>query len=359
MSQSPFKVSALLCVAMISCQIFGADEIEATEASNFIVAPPPLEKIEASKPAKPVQAQPEVPAQLFKTPPLAAPQPEMIQPIEEAKIKTEPPPLPKPVEETPKPLTPAQLGIIKALKKPIYIELPQELATLKRNSFPGSSMSSPSGFGMDWGSLAIGLSYQGQSRIAPEPDSGLSIAMGIGNAQKQLGMEVAATFTRLTHGFVGNGLLSLKIHHTFPNEVGVGFALENFFSWGQTDAAKTVYFVGTKYFRLRENLTDYFSLLTVSGGLGNGRFLRESDYLAGVSKLNFFVCGSLLVSRPLSIILDWKGSDLSAGLSIAPFRYVHFSVSVGFDDITRTSGVGSRYVATAGLGITFQSDTYL
>ncbi|MEH2434731.1 MAG: S-layer homology domain-containing protein [Nostoc sp.] len=218
---------------------------------------------------------------------------------------------------------------------------------------PGSSVSSPTAFGAEFGDVFVGGSYQTRARFTNIDDGGVVLGFGLGE-QQTVGLEVAvSSFSTLREGFFKNGGVSFKLHHLFPNNLAIAFGVENAVTFGSPDGGSSVYGVVSKTFQLKNDLTEPFSALTVSLGLGGGRFRSEYDVQKGIDSVNVFGSVALRVAQPISLIADWTGQDLTIGTSIAPFRNIPFVITPAVSDITGNAGDGARFILGFGFGYSF------
>jgi hypothetical protein len=250
---------------------------------------------------------------------------------------------------------------IAALREQLKIpELPVVLtpSTLGPAASPGSSSGSPTAFGADFGSLFTGASFQERTRFTESSDGAVSAGFGLGDATKAVGLEVAVSVLDLTTNngddqAFDRGSFSFKLHRRFPNNFAVAVGYENAIVWGFTDAGSSLYGVGSKIFQLQDSPRKPFSSLTVSLGVGNGRFQSEDDFNADKDNLNVFGSAGLRVLEPVSVIADWTGQDLTLGASIVPFRNIPIVITPAVADITGSAGDGSRFILGVGYSYSF------
>jgi hypothetical protein len=136
----------------------------------------------------------------------------------------------------------------------------------------------------------------------------------------------------------------------------VAIGVENGAVWGEaigsdegTDAGTSFYAVASKIIQLRPRATDPFNLLTLSVGLGNGRFRTEDDILNGVERVNVFGSASVRMVRSLAAIGNWTGQDLVAGLSWVPSSEWPLVITPGVADLTTRP----RFVLGLGVGFDY------
>ena len=219
---------------------------------------------------------------------------------------------------------------------------------------PGSSITSPSGFGSQWGDVFASASYQERTRYGTEDDGSVSVGFGLGDARKYAGLEVSlASVSTFRRGFYENGALSLKLHRLLTHDISIAAGIENLATWGDTDGGTSGYGVITKYFQLQDSPDKPFSSLVANIGVGGGRFRSESDVINRKDTVNVFGSLGVRVFRPISFIADWSGQDLGLGVSIAPFRNIPLTINPSVVDVTNNAGDGARFTIGVGYGLKF------
>ena len=136
----------------------------------------------------------------------------------------------------------------------------------------------------------------------------------------------------------------------------VALGWENAATWGRmagadeaTDAGSSVYLVGSKVLRLRENPAQPLGSMSLTLGVGTGRFRTEEQILDGRETVGVFGGGSVRLAQSVSLIADWTGQDLVAGVSLAPLRGVPLMLTPGVADLTTEP----RFILGVGYGFTF------
>lgn len=229
---------------------------------------------------------------------------------------------------------------------------------------PGSSISSPSGFGSQWKDVFAALSYQERTRVnegttnpVGRDDGAISVGFGLGDARKYAGLEVAiASVSTFRQGFFENGSVSLKLHRLLTNDLSIAAGIENAATWGGTDGGTSGYGVISKYFQLQNSADKPFSSITTSVGLGGGRFRNVPAVKNKKDNVNIFGSVGVRVIRPVSFIMDWSGQDLGLGLSIAPFRNIPLTINPSVVDLFNNSADplgGPRFTLGVGYGLKF------
>ena len=207
---------------------------------------------------------------------------------------------------------------------------------------PGIALGVPSGFGADQGDAFVGAGFQHRTRLETRPDAGLVAGFGVGDARRLLGVEAAVSQFGTARSCCRGGV-SFKVHRLLPpGDASVALGWENAVTWGEmdgvigdaTDAGTSVYLAASKVFRLRRQPASPLGTLSLTAGVGTGRFRTERQILDGEETVGFFGGGAVRLAAPASLIVDWTGQDLVAGLSVVPFRRVPLLVTPGLADLT-------------------------
>jgi hypothetical protein len=227
----------------------------------------------------------------------------------------------------------------------------QELTRQGLRGQPGSSAGSTGAFGAQWGDFFFGAGYQGRTRFTHINDGSVAAGFGLGNPTEYAGLEVAfSSASTFREGFGRNGSMSLKLHRILPRYYGVAVGFENVANWGATDGGSSVYGVVSHNFQFRQDATAFLGSLAWNVGVGNNRYLREADLVAGKTGVNAFASGGLRLHERAALVLDWTGQDLASVISFVPFRSSPLVVSAGWADLTRSAGDGPRFILGAGVG---------
>lgn len=241
------------------------------------------------------------------------------------------------------------------LRSHYMIDLPPTLAVGGgfERGIPGTSLSTPTAFGADWRDAFIGVGYQHRARFTSKNDGAVAAGVGFFDARDHMGLEVTFTsFSTVRQGFGENWGVSWKVHRAIPGNASVAVGWENFVHAEGTDGGTSAYFVMSKQFTLRQEL-DWFNSMTITAGVGGGRFRMEDDVIADNGTIGVFGSLGFRVAQPLSAVINWTGQDLAAGVSVAPFKHIPFAVNLGVGDIIGTAGDGARFFVSAGYGIHF------
>ncbi len=230
---------------------------------------------------------------------------------------------------------------------------PLQRTERKARSAPGITVLTPSAYGQSWGSASIGLGLQSRTRFSKRADGVLGFGIGLGDAQKSVGLDMGLTFVDLIGNTAQDGTLSLKIHRRLPDDFAVAAGIKNLIRFGATDSETGYYGVVTKRFQLQESVEKPFSQLFVSAGLGSGQFRSELDITNNRDSVGIFGSVAVRMAEPVSAIAEWSGQDLTLGLSVVPFPEIPLVVTPALTDITGNAGDGSRFILGIGYALSF------
>jgi hypothetical protein len=216
---------------------------------------------------------------------------------------------------------------------------------------PAASLTVPTGLGAAGGEAFVGVGFQTRTRYTRSGDAGAVAGVGFGDA-RTAALEVAvSSYSTFRSAPFATGGVSARVHRLFGEETSAALGWENLATWGRSDAQSSVYLAATRLLRLREDPREPLSAAALTLGVGNGRFRREADDLAGRETANLFGAAALRVLEPVSLVADWTGQDLAAGLSVTPLLRVPLVVSAGAVDLTGRAGDGARFILSVGYGI--------
>jgi hypothetical protein len=186
---------------------------------------------------------------------------------------------------------------------------------------PGSSVGIPTGFGANYGDAFVGISFSNRRPRVNEADGAMSVGFGLGDSQKAVGLEVSANIGSLRR-FARNGDLGFKLHRALPGRAAIAIGWDSGITWGEENRStvSTVYGVGSKVFELRPGNPDNTLPLTVSLGVGGGRFRSFDNIQNRKGGVGVFGGVGLQVAPQVSVSSSWTGQDLNFGVSYVPIR---------------------------------------
>lgn len=218
---------------------------------------------------------------------------------------------------------------------------------------PGINISSPAGYGAQWGNVAVGAGYQSRIRNGNASDGSIGLGFGVGDSAKYVGLETNVAVLSVTgNDAFDRGAVSFKLHRQLPAGFGIAFGRESSIIWGGTDGGRSWYGTLSKVWYLKDP-SQWLSAVTLTAGLGDGRFRKEKDALAGKDVISPFGSIAVRIHQPVALIADWSGQDLSLGFSITPIRSLGLYINPSVTDLTRTAGDGARFILGVGYGYTF------
>ncbi|HVT37486.1 MAG TPA: hypothetical protein VHE78_00430 [Gemmatimonadaceae bacterium] len=233
---------------------------------------------------------------------------------------------------------------------------------------PGTNSGTPFAFGPGWRDAFIGAGYQNETRGVYNPytgtaspnnqsDGSAAFGFGLGNARHLVALEVAITsLSTVRSGWFTRTAFSFKAHRMISSTAALALGVENaFIAGGQKAEGTTSWFgVASKVFVIGGGGDSTSGrALTVSAGVGTGRFRRPLDISIENAALNAFGSAALLVVRQLSVVADYTGQDLNVGLSIVPLPSFPVVFTPTIADVTQTASRSARFILGVGIGMHF------
>jgi hypothetical protein len=242
---------------------------------------------------------------------------------------------------------------VETLRQKLLIE---PLVELRVPGFsPGSTAGGPSAFGADFGNAFVGISGSNRRARAPEADGALSVGFGIGDRTRTIGLETNVGIGSIRR-FAANGDVGFKLHRQVGADAAIAIGWDSAIRWGsqgQTNNISTVYGVATKVFDLKPEDTSHKMPLTVSVGLGNGRFQSFADAQAGRHNVGLFGSMGLQVAPQTSLVSTWTGRDLNLGVSLVPIKTKPFYVTAVAANILGRDNASTVYTLSLGYGFNY------
>lgn len=227
------------------------------------------------------------------------------------------------------------------------------------SSFAGASFGSPIAFGADWGSAGVGVFGQtlSKSKTGTRGDGSAGVAFGLGDADRYVGLETEVAIADLStyngNHFGDGGSLGFKLHTNLPDGAAFAVGVTGTARWGTEKPGNraSVYAVGTKIFKIGSTSPH---ALVVNVGIGDEGF-QELDENTGFGKSGAGVFGSLAfyITPQISVIADYTGRFLNAGLSIAPFKSYPLTLTLGGVNLTNRYDTDPQAAASISYGFQF------
>ena len=241
------------------------------------------------------------------------------------------------------------------------------LTTIGTNIYPVGGLTTPNAFGLSWGNVFVGASYQSSTRAAlyltpPIPgqarnDGATYVGFGLGDARNFLGLETVVTsYSTVYSGFFKQGSVSLKLHKQFGDNFAIAGGFENAIPWNRDnlDGGQTGYGVASLVLNPNSNV-GLFSNTTVSVGAGAGRFRSIGDIRNGKDSYGVFGSLGTRLSPNFSLVADWNGQDLNVGLPITVYLGDTATIQVvpSLVDLVNKETGGARFTINGGVGFRF------
>jgi hypothetical protein len=264
---------------------------------------------------------------------------------------------------------------IEALRRKWAIDVPNAAAVagVATGGFfrgaPGTCSGTPFAFGPNWGDAFFGGGYQGSTRgvqlangtVTPNgrDDGSLSGGFGVGDSKDAVGLEVVVTLlSTFRNGFGNVNAFSFKVHRMLDNTSAIALGVENAIATSagdkKTDGTDSWYAVASKVWTLTKTSGAVpLKAVTVSGGIGNGRFRTITDVRRNNKTVNVFANASLLLHEQFSAIVDYTGQDLNVGVSIVPFQEFPVVITPAVADLTGAATKTPRLIVGVGIGMRF------
>lgn len=228
---------------------------------------------------------------------------------------------------------------------------------------PAMSINNPVGFGADGGVGFLSGSYQSRTRGTSTSDGELGVGLGLFDATDAVGLELSYTINSFgtSQGF-GSGGFNAKLHKRFGDSaLAVGWNRFANVTFGNTATStdyprNSYYAVATQVIRTTEDVDSFLSRISLSAGVGGGQFLPYSTTSTNLdpSGVNVFGSAAFRIAKPISVIAEWTGQDLAAGLSITPFGDgFPLVITPAFRDISGITGQNARFVLGVGTAFKF------
>jgi hypothetical protein len=213
---------------------------------------------------------------------------------------------------------------------------------------PLTTLTVPSGFGAQKGQLYVTSDYQTHTRGLKVSDGEVGIGYGVTD-----NIEINATANSFglnnNGGKIGDGSISAKIHARIDDSASVAVGYNAVVSSGVTDRQQGSYYgVVTKVIATKENVSEDFSRVAITAGVGGGEFNKfDKSSKPNVANYNpsLFAAVAVKVKPNLAAIVEYKGNDLAVGVSYAATD--NLTINAAVVDIAKepriVAGLGFRF----------------
>jgi hypothetical protein len=238
-----------------------------------------------------------------------------------------------------------------ALRKKLLIP---ELSSRSAGPAPGITAGAPAAFGARFGQAFSGMYYSTRRPGVDEADGAVASGFGLGDPNRAVGLEVNVSAGSIRR-FASNGDVGLKLHRNLPGQAAIALGWDAGIRWGQdmTRSTPTVYGVASKAFMLKPSDANNQMPLTVSLGLGNGRFRSLDAAQNDRDTVGVFGSLGLQVLPQASIVSSWTGRDLNLGMSVVPLKSTPLFVNLLASNILGRNDQNSFLAVSLGYGFNY------
>lgn len=203
-----------------------------------------------------------------------------------------------------------------------------------------SNILSPVAYGLPSGMMGIGGYVVNRWPGVTGADGLGVVGVGLGNADKYIGVEVFAiidslgirtSFSPNSESFGRNGTTQIQAFRWLGPNTAIAIGSANATGWGAFRTYNPSYYaVGTQIFNLNPAIPDYPIPLTVSAGAGTGAFVSPIFFttLRNNNQASFFANAGLRVLPRMSLIADYSCKIISGGISFIPTYYLPINVTL-------------------------------
>jgi len=202
--------------------------------------------------------------------------------------------------------------------------------------YPGISLGSPIGYGLNSGDLYLGGG-------ADDIGTAAAIAFGVGHG-KTIGAQVdivLASVDPRDGGFAADGVINLKLHKTSKSGLtSVALGIDSVSQWGEAKRDEASNYLSLSKIFVLEN----HKAMTLTVGIGDGRFAPNNS----PNTMKPFAAISYLPNSRMNFILDYNSDILKAGVSFVPTLHYPLTITVYADDLEQktensTGGISFGY----------------
>jgi hypothetical protein len=221
---------------------------------------------------------------------------------------------------------------------------------------PGSTAGGPTAFGADFGDAYSGLAFSNRRPTSDTVDAAFSTGFGLGDARRYAGLEVNVSSGSIAK-FGSNGDVGLKLHRNLPGNAAIAIGWDSGITWGKAnnDVVSTVYGVATKVFQLNPKNSVNKMPLTVSLGVGGGRFRSYNTLDVNGGNLGIFGSLGLQVAPQASVVSTWTGRDLNLGMSFVPVKNLPIFVTAAAANVLGNNNNNTLFTLSVGVGYNYSN----
>ena len=211
---------------------------------------------------------------------------------------------------------------------------------------------SPGAAGYQSGSylyVFAGVAYTPKTRyVNGDHDGNGVVGVAFGNPARWLGIQAdLGLYSTARRGLTNRMGLNLEVTRYLPGNLILSLGWENILTRGDPDTGESQYGVLSRWFVLRP-ADQWFSSIGVSVGVGNGRYVKEEDWITNnTDVINYFGSVTAQIAWPVAVVADWQGDDLTLGAAFTPFRDVALVITPAVYDVTGQVESGATFMISA------------
>lgn len=218
---------------------------------------------------------------------------------------------------------------------------------------PAVAFGIPTGYGADGRDVFAAAGLQRGLRFDPDfTDGAVFGGFGMGNARTALAAEVTVAAIDLVGETLKDATLGVKVHRRLGAVGAVAVGIENMLVMGTTDGGRSAYGVVSTRLPAGASGRTWWRHVTVTAGLGDGRFNAVERVRRGHNGLSAFGSVAVDVHAAGSVLATWTGQDLTVGVSVAPVPRWPIVLTPVLLDVTGQAGAAARFALSAGVGLT-------
>lgn len=222
----------------------------------------------------------------------------------------------------------------------------------KAAAVPAVAFGIPTGFGADWRDVFAAAGMQSGLRYDRDfVDGAVFAGIGLGNAQRTVGVELTLAIIDLVGETFKDQTLGVKVHRRIGAWSFAG-GVENLFIMGTTDGGTSAYGAVSGHLLEGHATRSWIQQVTVTAGVGDGRFNTVDRVRRDKNAASVFGSIAVRVHSRLSTLATWTGQDLTVGLSVAPLPTLPIVITPVLLDMSNQADSRPRAALSVGVGVT-------
>jgi len=244
----------------------------------------------------------------------------------------------------------------------MVLEPIQPLVTIRRPwPAPDLNPGVPSAFIANWGDVFIGGSAATAGSQRDNVDGSWVAGFGIGDATKNLALEVNAGCGSIKQ-FCANGGFGFRVGRVLIKQPTGLLALaggwQNALQWGNEGKQDNIYSATLSYaFPLRPINRDFSQTMQINAGVGNSSFAPYSA-TNSEDKIGGFASIGVELSRSVGVSAGWSGRGANAQISYTPFADTPLTINLLGADLLGQTPSGTVAVFSMSWGTNFLTPNF-